>query len=242
MIVTRSNYNNSGDFDILYSHSTDGGVNWNSGGIDKRSDFLNIPRYPEISGKKDRNKGGIYKASYYCGPNMAESFDSVFAVYYPASTVSRWSQFVSVNSEEGSVSYSPKPTFVNYPNDSCFTVWKKGFAGVYCSRGCSGIILPPGRPYSGTGNVDPEIFSLNQNYPNPFNPVTNISFVIPFEGLFTLKIFDVSGKEAAVLLNGTIIAGVHDIDFDGSSFASGVYFYRLESDNFSDTKKMMLIK
>ena len=95
---------------------------------------------------------------------------------------------------------------------------------------------------SSTGNEIPEKFNLGQNYPNPFNPVTNINFSLPKSGLVTLKIFDVMGREVATLVNKDINAGSYTVDFDASRLSSGVYFYRLTAGEFTDTKKLMLIK
>lgn len=88
----------------------------------------------------------------------------------------------------------------------------------------------------------PYIFSLEQNYPNPFNPSTVISFTLPAKNLVTLKIYDISGKEIKTLVNGIEDAGMHNITFDASLYASGVYFYKIISGNYSDTKKMILVK
>jgi hypothetical protein len=88
----------------------------------------------------------------------------------------------------------------------------------------------------------PKSYNLSQNYPNPFNPVTKISFDIPKNGLVTLKIYDVLGKEVKSLVNEVKSAGKYIVDFDGTSFSSGTYFYRLESNGFVSTKKMLLIK
>ncbi len=93
-----------------------------------------------------------------------------------------------------------------------------------------------------TGNNIPEKYNLSQNYPNPFNPVTNISFSIPNAGNVKLVVFDITGRELAVLTNGLLSAGTYKVDFDASLLASGVYFYRLETEGFTDVKKMMLIK
>jgi hypothetical protein len=88
----------------------------------------------------------------------------------------------------------------------------------------------------------PSDYNLSQNYPNPFNPVTNIKFSIPNQGFVTLKVFNSLGKEVATLVNEVTNTGTYVVDFDASNFTSGVYFYRLQSDNFSETKRMMLIK
>jgi hypothetical protein len=88
----------------------------------------------------------------------------------------------------------------------------------------------------------PDKYSLSQNYPNPFNPVTKINFSIPKNGFVTIKIYDILGKEVDVLVNKEYSAGVYSIDYDGSKLSSGVYFYKLCSGNFIETKKMMLVK
>lgn len=91
-------------------------------------------------------------------------------------------------------------------------------------------------------NSDPVSFSLEQNYPNPFNPVTVISYNIPFSSFISLKIYDVLGNEIKTLVNKIQTAGNYKVDFEGSNFASGVYFYKLTAGEYSDVKRMLLIK
>jgi len=87
-------------------------------------------------------------------------------------------------------------------------------------------------------------YSLQQNYPNPFNPTTTIAFSVPSNEFVTLKVYDVSGKEIAVLVNEYKKAGNYELQFSTSSLnlASGIYFYRLQAGNFTDVKKMVLLK
>jgi hypothetical protein len=92
------------------------------------------------------------------------------------------------------------------------------------------------------GNNTPLQYSLMQNYPNPFNPVTNIKFSIPKPGFVTLKIYDMLGREAAQLVNKYLSAGIYNYDFDASHLASGIYFYSMKSSEYSNTKRMILIK
>ncbi len=91
-------------------------------------------------------------------------------------------------------------------------------------------------------NNIPTRYELSQNYPNPFNPVTKINYAIPKQGLVTLKIYDILGREVLTLVNEVQEAGYYSFDFDASSLASGVYFYKLTSGTFSDVKRMVLIK
>jgi len=88
----------------------------------------------------------------------------------------------------------------------------------------------------------PTKFALFQNYPNPFNPSTKIKYQIPEQDFVTIKIFDVLGKEIATLINEEIPAGNYEINFDGNSLTSGIYFYELKAGKFFETKKMILMK
>ncbi|HEX7356888.1 MAG TPA: T9SS type A sorting domain-containing protein, partial [Ignavibacteriaceae bacterium] len=99
--------------------------------------------------------------------------------------------------------------------------------------------------YSHIVEVDvtaPIEFTLSQNYPNPFNPSTIISYSIPQNSFVTLKVYDVIGNEIATLVNETKSAGKYDIRFDASNLSNGVYFYTIKADNFTSTKKMILMK
>lgn len=91
-------------------------------------------------------------------------------------------------------------------------------------------------------NEIPSAFRLDQNYPNPFNPVTNIRFAVAKTGLVTLKVYDISGREVALLVNEELSAGIFNFDFNASYLASGIYFYKLINKNYTDTKKMVLVK
>ena len=88
----------------------------------------------------------------------------------------------------------------------------------------------------------PESFSLSQNYPNPFNPVTNITLHIAESGFVSLNVFDLTGREVITPVNEVLHSGIYKVDVNMSEFPSGVYFYRLESGKFSETKKMILTK
>jgi hypothetical protein len=88
----------------------------------------------------------------------------------------------------------------------------------------------------------PEKFELSQNYPNPFNPSTQIDFEIPKDGNVNISIYDNSGKLVSTLTDGFKAAGYYSVIFNASNLSSGVYFYRLESQNISQVKKMTLIK
>ncbi len=92
------------------------------------------------------------------------------------------------------------------------------------------------------GSEVPSAYSLGQNYPNPFNPRTNIKFNVARAGDVRLSIFDVTGREVEVLVNERLNAGTYEARFDGSGLTSGVYFYRMQTRDFTETKRMLLIK
>lgn len=83
---------------------------------------------------------------------------------------------------------------------------------------------------------------LSQNYPNPFNPSTTIHYALPHQSYVTLTVYDILGQEVAELVNGVIDAGNHDVKFDASQLASGVYFYRLQAGGAVQTKRLMLLR
>jgi hypothetical protein len=88
----------------------------------------------------------------------------------------------------------------------------------------------------------PAVFELKQNFPNPFNPSTFITFTMPKDNYVTLKVFDMLGREIKTLVEGYHKAGSYNIFFDGSELATGVYLYKLTTGEFTDTKKMVLVK
>jgi len=100
------------------------------------------------------------------------------------------------------------------------------------------------------GGEIPDKFYLYQNYPNPFNPVTKIKFDVAQHTPYplsrgenvSLKVYDILGKEVQILVNEEQRPGTYEVTFDGSNFPSGVYFYRMISGDFSDIKKLLLVK
>jgi hypothetical protein len=88
----------------------------------------------------------------------------------------------------------------------------------------------------------PKSYNLYQNYPNPFNPVTRIKFDIPKKAFVSLKVFNILGKEVADLLNETKTAGSYAADFNGQGLASGIYFYRITAGDYTQTKRMVIVK
>lgn len=139
-------------------------------------------------------------------------------------------------------------TWVNQTSGTIQTLNGVSFANTSLgiAVGAAGTIL---RTSSGgitgvnkTTNDVPKNFALQQNYPNPFNPSTKISYELPKNSFVTLRIFDILGNEVKELVNEEQNAGTHLLEFDGSNLSSGTYFYKLETSEFTDTKKMILLK
>ena len=94
----------------------------------------------------------------------------------------------------------------------------------------------------GSEDVIPGTFGLSQNYPNPFNPSTSISYTIANRQQVVLKIYDLLGSEVATLVNGIQDAGKHEVTWNATGVPSGVYFYRLSTNGFVQTRKLLLLR
>ena len=88
----------------------------------------------------------------------------------------------------------------------------------------------------------PTQYNIFQNYPNPFNPTTKIKFDIPKLSYVLLTVFDVTGKAVEVLVNNKLSPGSYEYVFDAGKQSSGVYFYRIQTDDYTETKRMLLVK
>ena len=93
-----------------------------------------------------------------------------------------------------------------------------------------------------SGNEIPVVYRLYQNYPNPFNPTTIINFDIVNSGVVKIVLYDILGKEVQTLVNDKFEPGKYNFTFNAGNLASGVYFYRISTDKFTDVKKLLLIK
>jgi hypothetical protein len=133
--------------------------------------------------------------------------------------------------------YGPSPTAILFFNNyifigisgyNCWSVWRRSYTEILGIKPISEVV--------------PSSYSLEQNHPNPFNPSTSIRYEIPKNGFVKLVIFDMLGREVETLVNEKQNAGTYEATFNASQYPSGVYFYRLMTDGFSDTKKMLLIK
>lgn len=123
-------------------------------------------------------------------------------------------------------------------------VWTIGKA----NPGISANVSNPGDRNSKPTGIEyddlkmPTTYSLAQNYPNPFNPTTTISFALPVSGKVILEVYDVTGKTVATLIDSEINAGQHSVEVNATRLSSGIYFYRIRANQFTATRKFVLMK
>ena len=213
--------------EIYYKPSTDAGVSW---GADTRlTNDTAMSEYPSVtvSGSVvhvvwDDHRDGINGEIYY-----KRSIDA---------GVSWGADMRLTNNTNLSVFSS-----VAVSGSVVHVVWRDERDGnyeIYYKRNPTGNSI-------GITNISTEIpsaFSLSQNYPNPFNPTTNIRFGVQSSGFINIKIFDILGREISTLVNEQLKPGTYEVDWDGSGFTSGVYFYTMRTGSYTETKKMLMIK
>lgn len=130
-----------------------------------------------------------------------------------------------------------KPGFRFVGGDTCFAIYcPTGPYDVWAASGCTGLLV----------NIKeleiPVHYALHQNYPNPFNPLTSIKFDIPINGLVNLQVYDVLGRKVATIINEVKTAGSYRVDFNATELTSGIYFYKFTAGDFTDVKKMLVVK
>lgn len=126
--------------------------------------------------------------------------------------------------------------------DSTFHMWYAGEGTVNNSVGyATSPMVITGVAQYGAASAGRD-FHLQQNYPNPFNPTTTIRYAVPQRSLVTLTVFNVLGQQVATLVNGDVEPGYHEVRFDATGLASGVYLYRIQAGSYVDAKKLLLIR
>ena len=218
------------DWDPYYRSSLDVTTWPNSGYIDASSN-----RTRRVDVIAPRNGANLYKVAY--------TQDSTGGQYgfYTGGSPGTWNQpnRLAVTGNNVDTSFGKIVAgFKNGGGDDCFSVFALLPGGqIYASRLCQTTV--------GIGNNNtgiPSMYSLEQNYPNPFNPSTTIKFGIPNSGFVKVTVFDITGKEVAVLVNEQLNAGSYNYSFDASNLASGVYLYKIQANDFTAVKKMLLVK
>jgi hypothetical protein len=218
--------NRDGNYEIYYKRSSDEGLSWEAD--TRMTNNSSLSEYPTVS-----VSGQVVHAVWH------DNRDGNPEIYYKRSIDggSSWGADTRLTNSTNS-SYYPS---VVISGQAVHVVWsdmRDGNSEIYYKRDPTGNFV-------GIQNISNEIpngFSLEQNYPNPFNPVTNINFNLPKAGNVKLVVFDALGKQVADLVNGQYNAGSYKVDFNASFLSSGMYFYKIETEGFTDVKKMMLVK
>ncbi|MFI5144600.1 MAG: SBBP repeat-containing protein, partial [Ignavibacteria bacterium] len=207
-------------------------IKYNSTGVQQWVNSYNGPANSDDGGRSIQvdTSSNVYVTGYSAGSLTAHDFATV---KYNSAGVIQWSERYTNGDLSGSGD-----------DPACIKVDNAG--NVYVS-GMSALDYATVK-YSVTTGIEkkssdhPVSFSLEQNYPNPFNPSTKIGFNLLSGGFVSLKVFDITGKLVSVPVSEYMNAGVHEITFNASQLSTGTYFYKLESADFSDVKKMILIK
>lgn len=218
--------NRDGNYEVYYKRSINGGLSW------------------EADTRLTNNSDSSYYPSIYSsGSNVHVVWQDYrngnWEIYYKISTDGgvSWSADTRLTNNSAS-SINPS---VTVSNTSVYIAWSDNRDGnyeVYFKRN------PTGNPL-GINIISseiPEKFSLSQNYPNPFNPTTHVRFEISDLRFVKLIIFDNIGREISTLVNEHLQPGTYEVEWDGSNYSSGVYYYKLVAGEFIETKKMILIK
>ncbi|MCX6150282.1 MAG: YCF48-related protein [Ignavibacteriales bacterium] len=150
-------------------------------------------------------------------------------------------------STDGGLTWAKQLTNNNYSNTNFYDAqfvdanngWVVGDNGTILRTTCGGVVTSV---WENRSDEIPRSFLLSQNYPNPFNPSTIISFSLPTQSFTSLKVFDLLGREVTTIVSEEMAAGSYMRTWNAEGLPSGIYFYRLQADNFSETKKLMVIK
>ncbi len=235
--------NRNGDCDVFFSRSTNAGVNWSAPQRVNNDPITNgkIQYWPAIAVSDNGNLAIIYMDTRNT-PN-----NTIIEAWVARST----NGGVTFNNEAVSTEQSPTAIpgsnvrfgdyiDIDYVGQNIVPVWTDERAGGFNQEIYTAEITEL-LGIESTTNI-PNEFSLGQNYPNPFNPKTVISFQLAVNSFTSLKVYDLLAREVATLVNEQLKPGTYEVDWDGSKFASGVYYYKLTAGDYTETKKMILLK
>jgi len=224
--------NRNGAYEVYYKRSTDQGISWESD--------IRLTNDPAASLSPTISTLGLCLHVVWADErNGTQNFE----IYYKRSTDQgvNWSSDIRLTNAP---SYSSNP-FVTVSGQFVHVIWSElrdGNYEIYYKRDPTGNIV-------GITNINTEMpneFMLHQNYPNPFNPVTNIKFDIPAVSgnsvHVKIAVYSLLGEQVAVLANIQMQPGSYEVSFDASMYSSGVYFYKLQAGEYTDVKKMILVK
>ncbi|GAB4294844.1 MAG: hypothetical protein Kow0098_16700 [Ignavibacteriaceae bacterium] len=233
------------DPDIILYRSSNGGANW-SDGIRVNQDGINNGNIQYFPAVHVDHTGGL-NVIYY--DDRFTTSDST-GVFLSRSTDggTTWTDY-----QVSDHNFRPEPIGglgqgyqgdnidLNSAGNTLWPVWMDNSTGIY-QMWTSRIDLSLVSIEEESESILPEKYSLKQNYPNPFNPVTVIQWETPESGWYSIKIYDILGNQVAEPVNGYFRAGSQQVTIDASDLTSGIYFYTLRTKNFTDTKKMILLR
>ena len=229
--------------------SSDDGANWSAVNNGLTDTYINCIAASDSNIFAGCNKNGIFKSTDN-GANWTQVNSGITPLYSAyAIAIDSINIFAGTNvgvylSQNSGADWRDVSSGIKYTSDIKSLAYDNTY--LYAGTYGNGVWQRPLAEIVTAIKIDkgnmPEEFSLYQNYPNPFNPATTIIYQIPKSSLVTLKVYDVLGKAVKTLVNEYQIKGKYSINFDASSLASGVYFYRLSSGSFAETKKLILLK
>ncbi|MBV6478753.1 MAG: hypothetical protein HGGPFJEG_01510 [Ignavibacteria bacterium] len=244
ILTTEKNLAPAGtDPDIVFHKSTDGGSTW-SAGVRVNQDPINNGKIQVFPAVTVDSSGGI-NVIYFDQRNSPDS-----AQIYLSRSVNggdNWHDYLISDhkflpksiSGAGSGNQGDNIGITN-ANNKLWPVWMDDHTGIYQVWTASINIDEVG--ISQTSFEIPEHYMLYQNFPNPFNPSTKIKFNVPQTGNISLVIFDAAGREVAELVNQVMSPGSYEYSFDARGLSSGIYFYKMKSDGYSEVKRMVYLK
>lgn len=232
------------DADVIMHFSSNGGNSWSSG-IRVNQDAPNNGKVQFFPAIRVDEEGGI-NICYYDNRNYPSVGDSCET--YMSRSTDGGAAWIDIKVSDHAWLVKPEPGAgsnyggdyigISSGNNKVWPFWYDDKTGTMQAWTCEVNLELIGI----TSNEAPAQFELKQNFPNPFNPNTTIKFSIAKKGEVSLVIFDALGRKVSELANGVMNAGDYSFDFNAEKLSSGVYFYRLSTEGFQSTKKMLLVK
>lgn len=182
-----------------------------------------IGNVENAGGRQFRQQDPGGNLTFNCEVNVGDLRNTYFGMIIPDTSQNYWGAFYSWGYDS-----------TNY--------WVPVHWMMFIGNYSTGEILVVNDVKNGDNELPGSSFRLSQNYPNPFNPTTTIEYQIPANGFVTLKVYDLLGREVAMLVSEEQKANHYTIPFNGNNLPSGVYFYRLQAGSFSDTRSFVLMK
>lgn len=238
----------------LVLKSTDFGINWFSNFVSPSKQLNSIVFTNTATGFISANGGGIYKTSnngvnWILAPSVTnQNLNNIIFINHTTGYIIG-DNLVSLKTTNGGLNwgfqnlnlyrYNNNNKIYSIDSNILYIIGENRF--ILKTTDGGGIINYPIGIVPVSSEI-PDNFSLHQNYPNPFNPVTKIKFDISSQSITKIIIYDLLGREVTTLVDEQLKPGTYEVDWDGTGFASGVYFYSLVTNDFVETKRMVLVK